>query len=144
VSVYLAIVLAVPLVTAFGLGARARMPLLLTVAATWAAATLAHEQLVDAPHDPVSGLMFLLVYVHLVTAPVAGILARLLVRGVRGAGWLIFAALIGSIAAVVLRLVLGLGAADDHVTSAVQVAGPALFAATFAIVVAALGTRRTA
>jgi uncharacterized membrane protein YeaQ/YmgE (transglycosylase-associated protein family) len=144
VTVYLAIVFAVPLVAVFGLGPRARMPLLLTVAATWAVATLAHEQLVRDPDDPASGLMFLLVYVHLVTAPVAGLLARLLVRGGRGVGLLIFAALVGSIGAVVLRLALTLGAADDHVTRAMQVAGPALLAATFAVVVAALGARRTA
>ncbi len=121
------------------------MALALTIGATWAVTLYAYERFVPDREEIADALMFFVVYVHLVTAPVAGTLAMLLVPGSRGVALPMVAALVGSVAAVALRYVLPvIFGSDETLQRALDVMGPALLASTTAVLVASLTARRTA
>jgi hypothetical protein len=144
VSVYLAVVAAVPVVVAAASNARARMALALTIAATWAVTLYAYERFVPDRDEVADALTFFTIYIHLVTPPVAGTLAMLLVPKSRGVALPMVAALVGSVAAVVLRYALPLLFASERLERALDVMGPVVFASTAAVLVASLTARRTA
>jgi hypothetical protein len=145
VSLYLVVVLAVPFVIAIASSARSRLALALTMAATLAITVYAYQRLVPDRDELQEALMFFLVYIHLVTAPVAGVLASLLVPRSRGVAWPMVAALIGSVGAVALRYVFPFLFPflfdDDHVRRALDVIGPVAFASTAAVLIASVTAR---
>jgi uncharacterized membrane protein YeaQ/YmgE (transglycosylase-associated protein family) len=141
VSLYVVVVLAVPFVIAIASTARSRLALALTLAATWAVTVWAYERIVPDRDDPQPALMFFLVYVHMITAPVAGVLASLLVPRSRGIAWPMVAALVGSAGAVALRYVFPLVFGEDHVSRALDVIGPVALASTAAVLVASITAR---
>jgi uncharacterized membrane protein YeaQ/YmgE (transglycosylase-associated protein family) len=141
VSLYVVVVLAVPFVIAVASSARSRLALAVTMAATLAVTMYAYERLVPDRSDLPTALMFFLVYVHVITAPVAGVLASMLVPRSRGVGWPMMAALIGSAGAVALHYVFPLLFGDDHLSRAFDVIGPVAFASTAAVLVATITAR---
>jgi hypothetical protein len=141
VSLYVVVVLAVPFVIAVASGARSRLALVLTLAATWAVTVWAYQKLVPDRDDLQTALTFFLVYVHMITAPVAGVLASLLVPRSRGIAWPMVAALLGSVAGVALRYVIPFVFGDDHLARALDVIGPVSLASTAAVLVASITAR---
>jgi uncharacterized membrane protein YeaQ/YmgE (transglycosylase-associated protein family) len=141
VSLYVLVVLAVPFVVAIASSARSRIAVVVTLAATLAVTVYAYERIVPDRDEIADALTFFLVYVHMITAPVAGVLASLLVPRSRGVAWPIVAALIGSVGAVALRYVFPLLFGDDHLTRALDVIGPVTFASTFAVLAATITAR---
>lgn len=135
------VVLAVPFVIAIASSARSRLAIALTAAATWAVTVWAYERIVPDRDEIQTALMFFLVYVHMITAPVAGVLASLLVPRSRGVAWPMVAALVGSVGAVALRYVFPLVFGDDHVARALDVIGPVSLASTAAVLVASITAR---
>jgi uncharacterized membrane protein YeaQ/YmgE (transglycosylase-associated protein family) len=144
VNLSLAVLLAVPLIVAFGSGRRLRTALALTLTATWVVTLVAYERVVPDRDLLGDRLVFFWIYIHLVTAPIAGTLASLLMRGGRGAVWSILAALGGSLAAVVIDHVLSLAVPGDRLARVLDIAGPVALASTLAVLAASLGTRRKA
>jgi uncharacterized membrane protein YeaQ/YmgE (transglycosylase-associated protein family) len=142
VNVYLAIVLAVPIVVAFASSARSRLALAVTVAVTWAVALYAYEHLVPDREETEPALMFFLVYIHLIVAPIAGTLASLLVPKSRGVVGPILAALVGSVAAVALEYFIPFVLGDDRVARAFDVLGPVVFAATSAVLISSITAKK--
>lgn len=140
-SLYVLVVLAVPFVIAIASSARSRLALVVTLAATLAVTVYAYERIVPDREEIADALMFFLVYVHMITAPVAGVLASLLVPRSRGVAWPIVAALVASVGAVALRYVFPLVFGDDHLTRALDVIGPVAFASTAAVLVATITAR---
>jgi hypothetical protein len=141
VSLYVIVVLAVPFVIGVASSARSRFALALTMAATLAVTVYAYERLVPDRDELQTALTFFLVYIHLITAPVAGVLASLLVTRSRGVAWPMIAALLGSVGAVALRYVFPFLFGDDHLSRALDVIGPVAFASTFAVLVASVTAR---
>lgn len=141
-SLYLAVMLAVPAVALVGGGPHVRKALLVTLGATWAVTVYAYERFVPDREEIATALMFFLVYVHLVVAPVAGTLAMLLVPRSRGLAQPMVAALVASIAAVALRYVVPEIADSERLQRGLDVLGPVAFGSTAAVVVAALTARR--
>ncbi len=143
-GLYVIVVLAVPVVVAVASSARSRLALAVTIAATWAVTLWAYERLVPDREEVATALTFFMFYIHLVTAPVAGTLAMLLIPRSRGIGWPMVAALLGSVGAVALRYVIPLLFGDDRVARALDVAGPVVFASTAAVLVASITARPAA
>lgn len=141
-SLYVVIVLAVPFVIAIASSARARLALVLTIGATWAVTLYAYERLVPGRDELQAALTFFLVYVHLVTAPVAGTLASLLVPRAKGLAWPMVAALVASVGAVALRYVIPLVLGDERLARALDIIGPVVFASTAAVLVASVTAKK--
>jgi uncharacterized membrane protein YeaQ/YmgE (transglycosylase-associated protein family) len=141
VSLYVVVVLAVPFVIAVASSARSRLALAVTIGATLGVTVYAYERLVPDRDELQSALTFFLVYIHLITAPVAGVLASLLVPRSRGVAWPMVAALLGSVGAVALRYVFPFLFGDDHVGRALDVIGPVALASTAAVLVASVTAR---
>lgn len=143
-GLYVIVVLAVPVVVAVASSARSRLALAVTIAATWAVTLWAYERLVPDREEVATALTFFMFYIHLVTAPVAGTLAMLLVPRSRGISWPMVAALVGSVGAVALRYVIPLLFGDDRVARALDVIGPVVLASTAAVLVASITARPAA
>jgi len=141
VSLYVLVVLAVPFVIAIASSARSRLALVVTLAATLAVTVYAYERIVPDRDEIAEALTFFLIYVHMITAPVAGVLASVLVPRSRGVAWPIVAALVGSVGAVALRYVFPVVFGDDHLTRALDVIGPVALASTLAVLVATITAR---
>jgi hypothetical protein len=142
VSLYLAVVLAVPAVALVGGGPRVRWALLVSLPTTWAVTLYAYERFVPDREELQAALWFFLLWVHVVIAPVAGTLAMLLVPRSRGLALPMVAALVGSVSAVALRYVVPTVMASERIQRALDVAGPVAVATTAAVVVATLTARR--
>lgn len=143
-GLYVIVVLAVPVVVGIASSARSRLALAVTIAATWAVTLWAYERLVPDREEVATALTFFMFYIHLVTAPVAGTLAMLLVPRSRGLGFPMVAALVGSVGAVALRYVIPLLLGDDRLARALDVIGPVMLASTAAVLVASITARPAA
>jgi hypothetical protein len=141
VSLYLIIAAVVPVVVAFGSGARGRLALAVTIAATWAVALLAYERLVPDRDEISDMILFFTVYVHVITAPVAGTIASMVVPRSKSLVLPSLGALLGSAAAVVLQHVLPVLFDDDRVSRALDVMGPVFLGSSMAVVVASINKK---
>lgn len=141
-GLYIAVVLALPLVIAAGSNSRGRVALLVTTAATWAVAVVAYARIVPDRHEAADALMFFLVYLHLITAPVAGTIATMLVPRAKSIVLPMIAALIGSVGAIALRYVFPQIADDDWTARSIDVLGPVVLSSALAVLVATLTAKR--
>lgn len=141
-GLYIAVVLALPLVIAAGSNSRGRIALLVTTAATWAVAVVAYQRIVPDRHEAADALMFFLVYLHLITAPIAGTVATMLTPRAKGIALPMVAALVGSIGAIALRYVFPQILDEDWTARAVDVLGPVVLASALAVLVATLTAKR--